>query len=399
VDVLDEAELGWRLDGRPLIGVTGTNGKGTCAALVCAGLRAAGHEPLLAGNTHFGPPLSEAPDRSGDIVVAELSSFQLAGSPNLLPEASLFTNLGHQHWDYHGSREAYADAKRRMFVRGARTAPAAAVNGDDGEGRRLIAEIRRAGGSVVTYGGSRNSDYRVAGCDWSPQGSVVELVTPSGPVELETRLAGAHNALNVAGALALLAGLGLDSAASRNGLAEMSPVPGRFEAVSSAGEPITVIVDFAHNPHGIEAALVAGRRLVDAEGGGRLLALSAPLWVHDPPMRSAMVRTLRALADEVVITTQRWRLSEPLSPPPNVLEEAGRPGGCRCTVVDEREEAIHRILGAAVPGDVVMLLGRGALTGDLYDHSDRPRPFTDRAVAEEALRRRAAAVPPAATPV
>jgi UDP-N-acetylmuramyl tripeptide synthase len=110
-----------------------------------------------------------------------------------------------------------------------------------------------------------------------------------------------------------------------------------------------------------------------------------------------MVRTLRTLADEVVITTQRWRASEPLSPPPDVLQEAGRPGGCPCTVVDEREEAIHRMVGTADPGDVVMLLGRGALTAELYDHRDRPRPFADRAVAEEALRRRA--VPrPAATP-
>jgi UDP-N-acetylmuramoylalanine--D-glutamate ligase len=106
VAVLDEAELGWRLDGRPLVGVTGTNGKGTCAALVRAALGAAGYEPILAGNTHFGPPLSEAPDHRGDVLVAELSSFQLAGSPSLLPEASLFTNLGQQHWDYRGSREA-----------------------------------------------------------------------------------------------------------------------------------------------------------------------------------------------------------------------------------------------------------------------------------------------------
>jgi UDP-N-acetylmuramoyl-L-alanyl-D-glutamate--2,6-diaminopimelate ligase len=167
--------------------------------------------------------------------------------------------------------------------------------------------------------------------------------------------------------------------------------------VSNPGEPITVIVDFAHNPQGIEAALGAGRRLADVDGGGRLLALSAPLWVHDPPMRRAMVRTLRGCADAVVITTQRWRASEPLRPPPDVMEEAERSGGCACAVVAERDAAIHRIVGDAAPGDVVMLLGRGALTAELYDHGDRPRPFSDRAVAREAMRGRGAASP-AATP-
>lgn len=124
-----------------MVGVTGTNGKGTSAAIVCAALAAAGIRPLLAGNTHFGPPLSAAPRTPADVIVAELSGAQLRGSPDLLPEASPFTNLGQQHWDYHGSRQACADAKRRMFVRGGRV-------GSQAEARYSFAWRPRRTGNV-----------------------------------------------------------------------------------------------------------------------------------------------------------------------------------------------------------------------------------------------------------
>ena len=380
LNMIDEAELGWRLDSRPVVGVTGTNGKGTSAAAVLTALAAAGLDPILAGNTFFGPPLSEAVGVPGGLVVAELSSFQLAGSPALLPKASLLTNLGQQHWDWHGSREAYVQAKRRMFVRGEQAVPVAAVNGDDAEGRRLARDVERRGGRVVTYGTTDRADYRLLRCDWSLDRSRVRLATPSGERELETRLVGEHNALNLTGAFALVATLGLGAEA----VAGTEPLPGRFEPVR-AGQPFTLVVDFAHNPDGVAAVLRTARRIVKPPG--RLLALTAPLWVHDADMRCATVRTVRALADYAVVTTQRWRAEEPLAPPPDVIDAARAPEGCACTVVNDRAAAIQRIVAEARPGDAVFVLGRGAGPFPLYDSDGEPQPFDDREVAAAAVSR------------
>jgi UDP-N-acetylmuramoyl-L-alanyl-D-glutamate--2,6-diaminopimelate ligase len=390
LEVLDEAELGWRLDTRPLVGVTGTNGKGTSAAVMVAALREVGLEPLLAGNTHFGPPLSASMSCQADVIVAELSSFQLAGSPTLLPEASLFTNIGQQHWDYHGSREAYVAAKRRMFVRGDRVVPTASLNLDDPEGRHLAVEIAERGGDVVTYGMSADADYRILECGWSLDRSRIGLRTPTRELELETRLPGEHNALNLAGAFGLMEALGLDSTANRAALAAVTPPPGRFEPIKE-GQPFSLIVDFAHNPEGVRAALDAGRPLVGR--GGVLRALFAPLWVLEPEMRQATVRALCRHADEVVLTTQRWREEEPLAPPPDAVGAAGTCGGCPFSVIERRTAAIEEIVFRARPGDAILILGRGAGPVPLYDGTEDPRPFDDRMVAAEAARRWMAARP------
>lgn len=384
LEVLDEAELGWRLDVRPLIGVTGTNGKGSSAAAIAAALRAVGIEPLLAGNTHFGPPLSAAVGCRADVIVAELSSFQLAGSTALLPEASLFTNIGQQHWDYHGSKEAYVDAKRRMFVRGDRAVQTASLNIDEPEGRRLAIDTADRGGRVVTYGRSAAADYRITECAWSIDRARIGLLTPTGELELDTRMPGEHNALNLVGALALVEALGLGSSANRTALAAMAPPPGRFQPVSE-GQPFSLVVDFAHNPQGVRAVLEAGRPLVGP--GGALRAMFAPLWVHDQEMRQATVRVLCELADEVVLTTQRWRLEEPMAPPPDAVEAAAASGSCRHSVIARRRAAIREVIARARPDDVVLILGRGATPVPLYDGSEHPRPFDDCEVAAAAARR------------
>src|SRR5947209_8636507 len=131
IPVIDELELGWRLDDRPLVAVTGTNGKSTVAALALAVLSAAGVRAAVAGNTAFGPPLSALAANACDVVVCEVSSFQLEGCPSLLPEVAVFTNLSDEHLDRHMTMQRYGDAKRRLFVREAAAVPVAVVNFDD----------------------------------------------------------------------------------------------------------------------------------------------------------------------------------------------------------------------------------------------------------------------------
>src|SRR3954454_10878228 len=271
---MDELELAWWLTAAPVVAVTGTNGKSTTAALLVAVLSAAGRRPLLAGNTTFGSPLSAVdPDRAaGGCIVAEVSSFQAEASPRFMPEAAVFTNLTREHIHRHGSVAACGRAKRRLFVRGARVVPLAAVNSDDRFGRRLLAEVGELGGTAVGFGTSPAADYRVrSAATLGLDAATLELDTPSGAVTLRTRLPGEYNAMNVAGTLALADGLGVERDASLAALESAAPVPRRFERID-AGQSFEVIVDFAHNPDGVQRALALARELA-SKRGGRVIAV------------------------------------------------------------------------------------------------------------------------------
>ncbi len=157
VPVMDELELGWRRLAAPVTGVTGTNGKGTVCHLLSEILRAAGLDAPLAGNTIFAPPLS-ALGGHPDHVVCEVSSYQLEGAPEFLPEAAVFTNLRHDHLRRHGDMERYGACKRRLFVRGDRAVPLAVVDADEPLGagaRRRRGAARRARGPPRARPGRR----------------------------------------------------------------------------------------------------------------------------------------------------------------------------------------------------------------------------------------------------
>ncbi len=141
IEIMDELELGWRAVDRPIVGVTGTNGKSTTCALIHGALAAAGDDVAIAGNTDDGPALSSLAPDPPDRVVLEASSFQLEFCPSLLADVAVLTNVTRDHLHRHGDMDAYAAAKARMFVRGDRVAPAVVVNADDplrrGAGRAL----------------------------------------------------------------------------------------------------------------------------------------------------------------------------------------------------------------------------------------------------------------------
>lgn len=383
IPVVDEAELGWRRDGRPLVGVTGTNGKSTVAALAVAVLGAAGAGPVLAGNTVFGPPLSALAEQAGDVVVAELSSFQLEACPALLPEVAVFTNMTDDHWERHRGRAAYEDAKRRMFVRAHRCAPVAVVNLDDPYGARLAREVAERGGFATGFGASGDAHCRLVGCDWTLTEGRADLVVAGEAVSLRTRLPGWHNAMNAAAALALATTLGVGSAAAAAAIEGTEPVPGRFEYVGSAAG-VDVVVDYAHNPDGLRQALATARHPVEPRGGRVVVVAAVLAAVVERRQRIEMGRVLGALADCIVVTLERQSADEPRDQPPAGLVEGIRSAGGRPEVVPERRAAIHRALAIAREGDVVLIVNRGARAWDL-DTEDRRREFDDRVEARAAL--------------
>jgi UDP-N-acetylmuramoyl-L-alanyl-D-glutamate--2,6-diaminopimelate ligase len=383
VEVIDEAELGWRLDPRPFVSVTGTNGKSTTAAFALAVLRAAGRQPVLAGNTHFGPPLCAASRVPGDVVVAEISSFQLAGSSALLPDAAVFTNLTFEHWGWHGGEAAYREAKAKLFVRGDECVPACAINVDDAFGRTLAEAVTERGGRVVGFGRSPAADYRLVDCRWDLRRAEIRAATPHGEIEAEVPLPGPHNGFNALGAVAVADALGLDPRQAAEAIRDAPPPPGRFEVVDE-GQGFDVVVDYGHTVDGVLRSLETARALLEARGGGTLRVVGSMLAFADEDERFAVGRALADHADHLVLTTQRVTPDDPAGLPLG-LAEGAKNGQAEVEAVVDRGPAIERAIAAARDGDVVLILGRGAFTGPVADASGNWTEFDDRAQARLAL--------------
>jgi UDP-N-acetylmuramoyl-L-alanyl-D-glutamate--2,6-diaminopimelate ligase len=385
--VIDELELGWRLSWQPVVAVTGTDGKSTTAALVLSALRTAGDNPLLSGNVEGFrrcPAMSGVPPEHLGWVVAEVSSYQAEGSPEFLPAAGVLTNLSNAHLGRHGSMAGYAAAKRRLFVRGDRAVSLASLNADDEFGRRLAAEVSERGGRTVTYGFASDADVRIRSCRSSLRTGTVEIEVLGDRVEVETRLPGAHNAANVAAALALAEGLGLLRGRTLEALEGTSPVPGRFEPVEG-GQSFDVVVDFAHTPVGIEQTLGLARELTSGRQG-RVIAVMGKVGPGTRPYQEAIGRACRSGADHLIICGSSLRGEPQLIEVPGVRAGARQVAGGEVEIVLDRRKAISRALSVAQPGDLVLILGRGGRRRMMYDTKGPPGVFDDREVARELLR-------------
>jgi UDP-N-acetylmuramoylalanine-D-glutamate ligase len=383
VAVLDELELGWRLDRRPAIGITGTNGKSTVAELVRVVLEGDGRRPAVAGNTTFGPPLSGLPAEAADIVVAEVSSYQLEACPVFLPDVAVVTNLSVDHLERHRNLRAYGEAKRRIAVRDRAAAPEVVVGAGGAYGRRLVADCEARGARVATYGRSRSAAYRLEGWRRSGGRSQLRVRARGEPLELATRLLGVHNALNALAALAVADVLRVPRELTLEALAGASAPPGRLEAIDE-GQPFDVLVDYAHNPEGIRTGLRAGRALLEGRPGGSLRVVACAISILVRRQRHQMGRVAAAGADDLVLTTDRILPDEPVHELPAGLVEGAREAG-GCEVVPDRAEALARVLGRAAPGDVVLILGRGSRRAAIDDQG-RPSEFDDREEARRILR-------------
>lgn len=380
LEVFDELELGWRLSEQQIVGVTGTNGKSTTARLIAAVLRATGERAHLVGNTEFGPPLSAAP--AGGWIVCEVSSFQLEASPSFLPDIAVFTNLTPEHLTRHLTMESYGAAKRAMFVREEHTAGTAIVNHDDPYGRCIAQDAIALGAHVLSYGFGVGADIRIEQADWDVREARLSLRTPTGVVELSTRLPGAHNAANTAAAFAVGYSLGLSGEQVACALAAVQAPPGRWEVITES-EPFDVIVDYAHTPDGIRQLLRSARHVVNKRDGGALRTVFGAVSTRDPQKACDCGRIARELSDHLILTTgsapgapRMLRLDE--------LRKAASSGGTLETVL-ERRDAVERAIAVARTGDIVLVLGLGRLQRIVLDAAGTVWPNDDREVVREAL--------------
>ncbi|MBW3619327.1 MAG: UDP-N-acetylmuramoyl-L-alanyl-D-glutamate--2,6-diaminopimelate ligase [Actinobacteria bacterium] len=382
-----------------VVGITGTNGKTTTTYLLESAFGAAGwgtgtigtvetriHGEAQPGvrTTPEGPDLqrllARMRDRGVDAVGMEVSSHGLAYRrvDGTRFAVAVFTNLTQDHLDFHGSMEAYFDAKARLFT--PELADRGIVCVDDDWGRRLAAQATIP---VTTFGRGEDADRRIAEVAVELAGATAVVTGPDGDTEVRTRLVGEHNVTNAVGAYlaAVAAGIGADTAAA--GVAACAGVPGRLERVDR-GQPFAVLVDYAHTPDALEHVVRSTRPLL--EPGGRLHLVIGAGGDRDRGKRPLM-GAVAAQADVAVLTSDNPRSEDPqaiLDAMRVGADEAvagGAPG--RVVVEVDRRRAIALALEGARAGDVVVIAGKGHETGQTF--ADRTVPFDDRLVAAELL--------------
>jgi UDP-N-acetylmuramoyl-L-alanyl-D-glutamate--2,6-diaminopimelate ligase len=398
-----------RLHGDPsralrCLGVTGTNGKTTTTYLLEAIATAAGERVGVVGTTgaridgaavpleHTTPEASDLQELLDRMRTAGVATVALEVSSHALSQHRVdgtwftavgFTNLSHEHLDYHESLEAYFEAKARLFEPA--RAAYAAVNLDDAHGVRLVALAKERGLPTITFGvRSDAADVVAAGLDIGAWGSrfVLHDRRTGDREEIRVHLAGEANVANAlaAAGTALAGGFGFAEVAA--GLGRVLVVPGRLERVD-AGQPFAVLVDYAHTPDALAAALGAARRVA---GASQVVVVFGCGGERDREKRPLMGAIAARDADVVVVTSDNPRSESAETIAAEVLAGIGARRD-RVLVELDRRAAIRVAFDRAGAGDAVLIAGKGHETGQTA--GGITLPFDDRVVAREELGARA----------
>ena len=397
------ADCAWGHPSRDLVvvGTTGTNGKTTttyllegvfedagypCGRVSSVSYRVGDEEEPAARTTPEAPDLQallrRMVERRCRACAMEVSSHALAQQrvDGIRFDAAVFTNLTHDHLDFHGDMDSYFKAKRRLFEMVDETA-AAVVNVDDPHGRRLAAEVKQP----VTYAIDTAADVRPARMELSTEGIRLDLSTPRGALNLESRLIGRSNTYNILAAAAAGAALDLPLRAIHHGIAALTQVPGRMQVASGPDDAVTVVVDFAHTSDALRGLLETARSLTR----GRLVTVFGCGGDRDKGKRPLMGAVAGRLSDFVVVTSDNPRSENPARIAADVVQGSAGAPAPYVTVLD-RAEAIARAIRYAADGDVVVIAGKGHER--FQECGGRYTRFDDMTVARQALAGRRAGV-------
>jgi UDP-N-acetylmuramoyl-L-alanyl-D-glutamate--2,6-diaminopimelate ligase len=383
-------------------GITGTNGKTTTAYLTEALLNAAKRTTVLVGtieyhvagevrtSVHTTPEsrdlfelMAEGASRGATELVTEVSSHGLdqGRAMGLNFDVAVFTNLTRDHLDYHQTMEKYFAAKRLLFDGTVYPAPrVAVVNAMDARAEELGEVARTAGAEVRTYG-IWKGDWRAASLTLTPGGAVIDLETPAGAARVTSKLAGEVNVLNLLAAFTAAHARGVSFDSLVEFVPGLQPVPGRFQPVN-AGQPFTVIVDYAHTDDALRN-LIALARQMTAQTGGSVITMFGCGGDRDRTKRPKMGQAAGAGSDFVVATSDNPRSEDPLAILAEI-EPALKASGVRYTVEPDRTTAIGLALREAKAGDVVLLAGKGHEKEQIL--AGRTIPFDDAQIALSALK-------------
>jgi len=375
-----------------VVGVTGTNGKTTIAYQL-----AQAHELLNTPSAYMGtigagrvdalePLLNTTPDALQiqqlfyDYVQTQVKTVCMEVSSHALCMGrvdgveftqAIYTNLSHEHLDYHQTLEAYAAAKATLFA--SPELKLAIINQDDGHAAMMSAQVP-SGCNILTYGLDNTCDVRGRNIRLDMRGSVLEVESPFGNFELRLNALGRFNIYNSLAVLTSLLSYGYALPDVLDVMPKLLPSPGRMELVADA--PV-VLVDYAHTPDALENALSTLAELKQA----RLFVVFGCGGDRDASKRAVMGRIAGQYADYVILTSDNPRTENPEA----ILDEieAGVGAGSHVLRIENREQAIQHALKLAEPDDMVLIAGKGH---EAYQEIGHERfPFSDQAIVRDIL--------------
>ncbi|MFN3601540.1 MAG: Mur ligase family protein [Dietzia sp.] len=398
---------GWPSRDIRVFGVTGTNGKSSTSLYLEAGLSAAGEVTgLLSGVAIRGPGVELTPTLTtpeAPLLQRALSRFQRVGVTSCAMEVSshavtqgrvdgtryrtmAFTNLGHDHLDYHGTMENYFRAKASLFT--CDWTETAVVCVDDAYGRRLAAAT-----TVPTWTCSTrdpSADVYADGLVCDVSGSRFLARTPVGDVPVHLQTMGPHQVSNAVLALTSLLADGIDLAAAVDGISSVRRIPGRCDPVQ-AGQSFIAIVDYMHNESGQQALLPYLRSLAT----GRLILVIGATGGRDPSKRGPLGTTAATFADIVIVTDESPGDEDPAAIRADVVIGAHRARHAEVIEEPDRHRALELAVAAADRDDVVVVAGRGS--DQVQRYGLRSLGFDDRTHLELAIAARSRGTPAAVT--
>lgn len=379
-----------------MLGVTGTNGKTTVSHLLaqalehlgekCAVIGTLGNGFLgsLQGGIHTTPDpitlqsvLADLKQDGATHVAMEVSSHGLEQKrlAAVDVDVAVLTNLTRDHLDYHGSMDAYAEAKAALFdwpglkVR--------VLNLDDELGVRLAQT--HAGSSLKTYSISKTGAHiHCRQVEYSNQGILATVATTQGEALLRSPLLGRFNLSNLLAVVATLSGMGYALQDILAVMPRLAPPAGRMQAVAEPGKPL-VVIDYAHTPDALQQVLIAMRSHVAANG--RLHCVFGCGGERDRGKRELMAVVAEASADSLLVTDDNPRHEDPAQIRADIL--AGLSPVANVQEFDDRTLAIATAIGQAQPGDVVVIAGKGH--EDYQEINGQRQPFSDLEQARLAL--------------
>jgi UDP-N-acetylmuramoyl-L-alanyl-D-glutamate--2,6-diaminopimelate ligase len=391
---------------KPLIGITGTNGKTTTTYLIEAILEAAGQPAAVLGTisyrfgtttiqaSHTTPESTELQRAFRQLKEAGAQAFVMEVSSHALEQkrvdgchfdVGIFSNLTRDHLDYHVTMESYLEAKCRLFtdlLRPTQEKPRrrAVINMDDPYGEVIA---RRCACPIVTFGIQGQCDVRPTNVTSSVNGIRATLITPAGEFEFASRLLGRFNLSNILASAAAGFALDLPLQAIKYGIENHTTVPGRMERVENR-QGVTCLVDYAHTGDALENVLATLKEIAS----GRIITLFGCGGDRDNGKRPIMGRVAAAMSDLAIVTSDNPRSEDSFS----ILKQikAGitplglreyRPDeltdGCAekgFTLLENRHEAIRLAIRLARPGDILLLAGKGhenyQIIGTVKQHFD-----------------------------
>ncbi len=389
-----------------MIGITGTNGKTTTTYLLRSIFREAGHKVGLIGTIQtliddkVLPVKNTTPDvielqsilaemvQSGmEYAVMEVSSHALALNrvAGCEFDVGVFTNMTQDHLDFHQTFENYIAAKAELFRQLSHTdstkaGKTAVINFDDRAGA-IMAQY--AACPVISYAVNKAAVLTAAHVAVTSTGTSFQITGPFGTMALTLSITGMFNVYNVLAAVGAALAEGIEPAAVKRALEGFHSVPGRFELVS-AGQPFTVIVDYAHTPDGLENVL----RTAQQFAAGKIIVVFGCGGDRDRTKRPIMGNLAAQYGDIVIATSDNPRSEEPEKILADIevgIQAALAGGGTpkRYEVIADRRQAIGKAIALAEPQDVVLIAGKGHETYQILN--DKTIDFDDRQVAREVI--------------